>query len=1014
MVSDYKNANGDYRGVLERYLPTAYKTIGNGSDVHRGLLGALKQMLVTTEQDIIEGTQQVFLEKANSWALDLYGDWVGESRKGELDDAYRARIIEKITLGRNTVGNIIAGIKREVNDPDLTVSVYEPWRNIFILNKSLLNGADRLMGNFYRYAVIQVTLNKYVNALELQVIADKYKSAGVSVVFVYRDGIVAGDGTLLALPLRLINEGRNTVNRNRSRLYGNLLMNGLPTGAKATDLFTVNESDINGTDVLASDPNSLYSNAYGTVPSKNIFGTTASNAGMTSDPFDFVYQQSKVDMSILGGRNLLLDTATRTEVGPNVANNVPSTFRWTLAGGLKLGDLYTKWGNKTAISLSFDWSITGNTIAGTFSPQWSSSPWGIGVPNVPGVKVSSTNTSGHYTASTITEPGWSGSTANQLHLRTDNLQGTLTITNLKFETGAVATPWTPAPEDTPKIYIHPYTGTDYTALNRLDGVTETVTTSGLPTVAFNISEYVKGVLEAKALNDATFSGRNLLLGSKDYTGQGWTLVGENRPLIPNAVGNLTAHQSQGAWTGPKYKVTDLSGRGIINETDSYTLSAWVNNTGTSSVSIYFYGDNVPTSNTKLVTLPASSGWVRVSTKKFRFDLTTTPPSGTIRFEPTSSVVGGVIQTAGLLLEKVDPSPLRNWFSKSNLTPGWMGNGVVVSDVATDESASSWYIPVTPGTGSAVAQVWYDKPLPTTSAFFQNYMRVAFFDSNYGYLTRTPVQATWDTTYQRFRIDTPANTAYIRVSFSYINDGYGHVMITSGPDTPKDFVPALEDLPWVSAPEDNPTSVDYTNFSTPVSSININLKGSPFGLAPTTINVLSQGGTPLTGKWYKNGTLISPQIPQVSDPVTPTGTWSFKLDTPTLVSSVTITDNYPDSTGSYRVITMSTTDNRELVLLNTTQQVTGTINTARLQTQTPEIYRPYIKSATIGDTTLTSPQVFDATTGHWIDITSTTELVPYITYGDITDSLYLTLRNKTAQQKIDYLGLNVTQVSVEGQ
>lgn len=211
-----------------------------------------------------------------------------------------------------------------------------------------------------------------------------------------------------------------------------------------------------------------------------------------------------------------------------------------------------------------------------------------------------------------------------------------------------------------------------------------------------------------------------------------------------------------------------------------------------------------------------------------------------------------------------------------------------------------------------------------------------------------------------------------------------------------------------------TAVDYTNFSTPVSSINVNLKGSPFGLAPTTITVLSQGATPLTGKWYKNDTLISPQTTQVSDATTPTGTWSFKLDTPTLVSSVTLTDNYPDSTGAYRVITMTTTDNRELVILNTTQQVTGTINTLRLQTQTPEIYRPYIKSATIGNTTLSSPQVFDASTGNWVDITKSTNLVPYIAYGDVTNALYVTLRNKTEQQNIDYLGLDITQVSVEGQ
>lgn len=692
MVSDYKNADGDYRGVLERYLPTAYKTIGNGSDVHIGLLGALKQMLVTTEQDIIDGTQQVFLANANSWALDLYGDWVGESRKGELDDTYRARIIEKITLGRNTVGNIIKGIKREVNDPDLTVSVYEPWRNIFILNKSFLNGADRLIGKFYRYAVVQVTLNKYVNALELQMIADKYKSAGVSLVFVYREGIVAGDGALLALPLKLITENRNTITRNRSQLRGTLLMNGLPTGTEATDLFTVNESDLNGADVLASDPDSMYSRVYGTVPSKNIFGTTAPTAGMTSDPYDFIFQQSKVDTSTLGGRNLLLGTANDYVLNPVTDGSWKENYNyWTTYNSLTPGIKYTL---SSEVTLSSGKSISVKVFDSSIQQELLSEN-----------DLLADGTRQHLTF-TAPDNGtvllmYAGQTGTTLGI-------TATFHHTKLETGNIATDWTPAPEDTPKIYIHPYTGTDYTALNRLDGVTETVTASGLPTVAFNISEYVKGT----------------------------------------------------------------------------------------------------------------------------------------------------------------------------------------------------------------------------------------------------------------------------------------------------YKPA--------------TAVDYTNFSTPVSSINVNLKGSPFGLAPTTITVLSQGATPLTGKWYKNGTLISPQTTQVSDATTPTGTWSFKLDTPTLVSSVTLTDNYPDATGAYRVITMTTTDNRELVILNTTQQVTGTINTLRLQTQTPEIYRPYIKSATIGNTTLSSPQVFDASTGNWVNITKSTNLVPYIAYGDVTNALYVTLRNKTTQQNIDYIGLDITQVSVEGQ
>ena len=985
MVSDYKNADGDYRGALERYLPTAYKTIGNGSDVHRGLLGALKQMLVTTEQDIIDGTRQVFLANANSWALDLYGDWVGESRKGDLDDDYRARIIEKITLGRSTVGNIIKGIKREINDPDLTVSVYEPWRNIFILNKSFLNGTDRLMGKFYRYAVVQVTLNKYVNALELQMIADKYKSAGVSLVFVYREGIVAGDGALLALPLKLITENRNTITRNRSQLLGTLLMNGLPTGTKATDLSTVGGRNlyitetqvagyINGADgtlaaqnrinkemasdyiavlpnteytfqawgslpsgqrywasigqygsdksfldrspglyntptattdipndyekttfttsantyfvrvssrtygnyrvkfeqgnlptdwndVLASDPNSVYRGVYGTVPSKNIFGTTAPTAGMTSDPYDFIFQQSKVDLSTVGGRNLYI---TETQVAGYI-NGADGTLAAQNRINKEMASDYIAVLPNTEYTFQAWGSLpSGQRYWASIGQYGSDKSFLDRSPGLYNTPTATTDIPNDYEKTTFT------TSANTYFVRVSSR--TYGNYRVKFEQGNLPTDWTPAPEDTPKIYIHPYKGTDYTTLNRLDGVTETVTASGLPTVAFNISEYVKGVLEAKALNDSNGYGRNLLLGTRDWTDNTrWNRLGT---VTTDMYRGMVIAASGGAWSSPTYSMRYAN---ILQVGKTYTFSTYVRNTSDTDTKVapYYEGEIVTPMGTT-TPLPAHTDWVRVS---ITFQCVKDPTTSTanLRWEGQNALTNGFIQFAGYKLEE--------------------GN------------------------------------LPTD---------------------------------------------------------------------------------WTPAPEDNPTAVDYTNFSTPVSSINVNLKGSPFGLAPTTITVLSQGATPLTGKWYKNGTLISPQTTQVSDATTPTGTWSFKLDTPTLVSSVTLTDNYPDATGAYRVITMTTTDNRELVILNTTQQVTGTINTLRLQTQTPEIYRPYIKSAMIGDTTLSSPQVFDASTGNWVAITKSTNLVPYIAYGDVTNALYVTLRNKTTQQNIDYLGLDITQVSVEGQ
>ncbi|MFL2049919.1 pyocin knob domain-containing protein [Leuconostoc mesenteroides] len=226
--------------------------------------------------------------------------------------------------------------------------------------------------------------------------------------------------------------------------------------------------------------------------------------------------KTQVDGLSVGGRNLLLDTATRTAVGPNVANNTPSTFRWTLANSATVGSLYTAWGNNTLISLSFDWSITGTTIAGAFNPQWNGAPWGIGATGAPGVTVSNTNTSGHYTWSSTTQTGWSGSTANQFTLRTDNLQGTLTITNLKFEQGNLPTAWMPAPEDTDNKIS--------TVSQTVDSISSIVSdpTTGLTkrvqTAEGSLSK-VQGT-DIPALQNATFWQPYSSLNFNDYTKQG--------------------------------------------------------------------------------------------------------------------------------------------------------------------------------------------------------------------------------------------------------------------------------------------------------------------------------------------------------------------------------------------------------------------------------------------------------------------------------------------------------------
>lgn len=147
----------------------------------------------------------------------------------------------------------------------------------------------------------------------------------------------------------------------------------------------------------------------------------------------------------VGGRNLLLGTANGvTGIGSNSINDVFG--RYSLAGGKKVSDLYNQYGSSGYLTISFDWVATGSTISGTFIPQWIGDPWG-GLADSD-IKVSSTNSSGHYEHTVaLSADGYSTSWASAIRFRQDYLQGNITISNLKLESGNKATDWTPAPED---------------------------------------------------------------------------------------------------------------------------------------------------------------------------------------------------------------------------------------------------------------------------------------------------------------------------------------------------------------------------------------------------------------------------------------------------------------------------------------------------------------------------------------------------------------------------------------
>lgn len=157
----------------------------------------------------------------------------------------------------------------------------------------------------------------------------------------------------------------------------------------------------------------------------------------------------------VGGRNLLLDTARSISgVGVNKQNldfMNPQVGSYHLAGGKKVSDLYNQYGPSGYLTISFDWVASGDTISGTFNPMWNQSPWS-GLSQSGSIKPGITNKSGHYVSTVqlnFSGADYSTGTATAVKFRQDNLQGNVTISNLKLEVGNIATDWSPAPEDAP-------------------------------------------------------------------------------------------------------------------------------------------------------------------------------------------------------------------------------------------------------------------------------------------------------------------------------------------------------------------------------------------------------------------------------------------------------------------------------------------------------------------------------------------------------------------------------------
>lgn len=287
----------------------------DNKDPNYAIIDMFSEELNSIERDALDSRIQSSLNTATGKYLDIYGDWYGLYRKDdEKDETYRDRIIEYVLLKRGTNNSIIDAIRRFLDDEEIYVNVYEPFQNIFYTNKSHLNGEDHLMGDYYRFAIIDITIGKRF-PLEIIEEINKFKPAGVKVFFTYDSSYETSEDKIITnvFPKRY---PKVTTYQNVDifRGYGRLLYGHLNLGMakvnEISDVFKTNNSLINSLDVLSGSA---------TVGREYYNFTYKTKDSYIPKPNDFVTSISVENRNVEGeelNKDFYTDTNTRDNLSP--------------------------------------------------------------------------------------------------------------------------------------------------------------------------------------------------------------------------------------------------------------------------------------------------------------------------------------------------------------------------------------------------------------------------------------------------------------------------------------------------------------------------------------------------------------------------------------------------------------------------------------------------------------------------------------------------------------------------
>lgn len=242
----------NFKRLLHPNLTKGYVEDFNNSSANYAFFSAIEDILSSTEKDTIDSKVESYLNSADGEFLDEWGSWFGVTRKdNQSDDDYRNWIISYATLKRGTKKAIIDAIKTYLDMSDATISVYEPYKNVFQLDKSKLDGLDHLSGDYYRWGIINIYVDRPVPESIYQIIRD-FKPAGVN-FFITVDTSTNKNNKALAIDtgIKEFNSVEEAyIGFSKSQSYY-LDLGGRKSKYELKNPFTLDKSKLDGTDVLA-------------------------------------------------------------------------------------------------------------------------------------------------------------------------------------------------------------------------------------------------------------------------------------------------------------------------------------------------------------------------------------------------------------------------------------------------------------------------------------------------------------------------------------------------------------------------------------------------------------------------------------------------------------------------------------------------------------------------------------------------------------------------------------------